>query len=272
MDSIPKPPDELLAGGVPAQLLASTDFVMIHFGLVDLLGGSWEAAAVLARIEYRSGRDGWWTATLDEMQADMRLGPRPLRRALQELRDAGMLVSERVNRFNATQRWRIVIAGRTVNDETSFSESDVSFVSESDETSSSLCSNNVEELEEQPPTPLRAVVDAAFDRWWELYPRKQGKEAARKAYAKAARAVPHAVLFDALVVQRGALGQQQAKGGFCPHPATWLNQGRWDDDPDAICPQNQGTTSVFVGIAQRVAAGGGLDHLMGGQGVLELDS
>lgn len=271
MDSIPNLAAN--SGGVPEHLLASTDFVMIHFGLVDLLGGSWEAAAVLSRIEYRSGRDGWWTATLEEMQADMRIGPRPLRRAIQELKDAGMLESERVDRFNATQRWRIVIAGHHVNDETSFSESDVSYVSENDETSSSLCSKNVEELQEQPPTPLPVPVDAAFDRWWDLYPRKVGKGAARKAYAKVTqRGVSHTTLLDALVVQLGALRQAQAKGGFCPHAATWLNQERWDDDAESICPTGTTSTSTIMSIVQGHAASGALDHLMPGQGMLELGS
>lgn len=64
-----------------------------------------------------------------------------------------------------------------------------------------------------------------FDVWWTVYPRKVGKLAASKAYTKARKAGASAeALMDAVVK---ATWPREAQ--FIPHPATWLNEGRWMD-------------------------------------------
>lgn len=72
-----------------------------------------------------------------------------------------------------------------------------------------------------------------FDRFWEAYPRKEAKAAARTAYAKAIKAIPGpdppGVILAAIEAQRPRWTERQ----FIPHPATWLNKGRWEDEiPD----------------------------------------
>jgi hypothetical protein len=79
-----------------------------------------------------------------------------------------------------------------------------------------------------PPTPQGGV--GAFDDFWKSYPRKVGKEAARKAFVKCGIALP--VLLDALGHQQASAQWQREGGRFVPHPATWLNQGRWQDEPE----------------------------------------
>lgn len=72
-----------------------------------------------------------------------------------------------------------------------------------------------------------------FEDWWEAYPRKQGKDEARRCYAKAVkRGVSEAVLALGLQRQRWPRDRK-----FIPLPATWLNQGRWQDDPLAAVPE-----------------------------------
>jgi hypothetical protein len=92
--------------GVRREWITSNNFVMLHLDLVDALGGSYEAAALLNRIQYRAG-DGWWVVTKAEMAADIRLSEWKMDRAIKELRDAGMVESERVDRFHSTLRWRL---------------------------------------------------------------------------------------------------------------------------------------------------------------------
>jgi hypothetical protein len=71
----------------------------------------------------------------------------------------------------------------------------------------------------------RASTDR-FDEWWAAYPKKVGKIAARKAYAKALTIVPaHSLL--AAVKNNGFNPDRR----YIPNPTTWLNQGRWDDEP-----------------------------------------
>jgi hypothetical protein len=70
-----------------------------------------------------------------------------------------------------------------------------------------------------------------FEEFWSTYPKKVGKEAARKAWKKVK---PSAELFDKIIVAVGQgkhSDQWTREGGrFIPNPATWLNQGRWDDE------------------------------------------
>lgn len=68
----------------------------------------------------------------------------------------------------------------------------------------------------------------AFERFWAVYPKKVGKEAARRAFAKVR--VPTESLIAAVEAQKRSLQWGKENGRFIPNPATWLNQGRWEDD------------------------------------------
>jgi uncharacterized protein YdaU (DUF1376 family) len=77
-----------------------------------------------------------------------------------------------------------------------------------------------------------------FARFWLAYPRKVGKDAAMKAFAK--RKPDEATfdaMLDALAVQSLSVQWTREGGRFVPNPATWLNQGRWQDEVAA--PQQQ---------------------------------
>jgi hypothetical protein len=67
-----------------------------------------------------------------------------------------------------------------------------------------------------------------------VYPRKVGKKAARAAWKKLK---PNAGLVDkilrAVEQQKGWQQWRQDEGRYIPNPATWLNQGRWDDQDTA---------------------------------------
>ena len=71
--------------------------------------------------------------------------------------------------------------------------------------------------------------ESGFDSFWQLYPRKEGKQKAREAYIK--RNVGLGVLLDALGRQAASEQWQRDNGRFVPLPATWLNQRRWEDEP-----------------------------------------
>lgn len=79
---------------------------------------------------------------------------------------------------------------------------------------------------------------AHFDEFWAMYPKKVGKEAARKAWN---RLKPDKDLRERIAVAVAtAQGSQQwnrENGRFVPNPATWLNQGRWDDEYTPATPE-----------------------------------
>lgn len=87
------------------------------------------------------------------------------------------------------------------------------------------------------PTPTPGSVtsrtrgEAGFERFWAAYPRKVGKGDARKAFDRAIRKIegpdPPALLLAALERVKSTWTDSQ----FIPHPATWLNGERWNDEP-----------------------------------------
>ena len=84
---------------------------------------------------------------------------------------------------------------------------------------------------DRPRVDRRPKADTEFDAFWSAYPRKIGKGAARKAWARATDR-PHVAAMIANIRAHVDSDQWQRDGGqFIPHPATWLNQKRWDDEP-----------------------------------------
>ena len=71
-------------------------------------------------------------------------------------------------------------------------------------------------------------ADLDFNRFYALYPRKIGKEAARKSFARSLKKAPAQKIIEA--ADQFALACRGKEKKFIPHPATWLNQGRWDDE------------------------------------------
>jgi hypothetical protein len=68
-----------------------------------------------------------------------------------------------------------------------------------------------------------------FEQFWNAYPRKVGKAAARKAFAKARVRNDAPTIADLLsAVARYAATITDLK--YCAHPTTWLTQERWHDD------------------------------------------
>jgi hypothetical protein len=75
----------------------------------------------------------------------------------------------------------------------------------------------------------RFAGSAEFDRFWSLYPRREGKGNAAKAWPKAiAKASPEHII-QKLEEWQGSKGfPTDAK--FVPLPASWLNAERWSDE------------------------------------------
>lgn len=87
---------------------------------------------------------------------------------------------------------------------------------------------------------------AGFDAVWAIYPRKEGKADAEKAFRKLA---PDAALLAdilAAIERQKASPQWREDGGkFVPHCSTWLNGKRWQDEamPEAADGGTGGTGS-----------------------------
>jgi len=68
-----------------------------------------------------------------------------------------------------------------------------------------------------------------FDEFWAAYPRKVAKAVARKSFAR----LTEQQQLDACKAIANHIAYWKAKETeleFVPHPATWLNQERWEDE------------------------------------------
>lgn len=105
--------------------------------------------------------------------------------------------------------------------------------------SETLRSQEQEQEQEQeqkitPPKPPRGGAvewPADFLRFWDAYPRKEGKGAALKAWEKI-RPGDELLgkILAALESRRWPPRWLEDEGRFIPHPSTWLNQRRWEDE------------------------------------------
>lgn len=70
-----------------------------------------------------------------------------------------------------------------------------------------------------------------FDAFWKLYPRKVGKSAARKAWDKLKPGVKLAAhICKSVEYHLKCEDWRRDEGKFIPHPSTYLNEGRYDDE------------------------------------------
>ena len=94
--------------------------------------------------------------------------------------------------------------------------------------------------------PINPPIETPFVAFWNAYPRKVAKRAAEAAWEKAIRdASPEEIIAGA---QRYN-DDPNRHPSFTPHPATWLNQGRWADEPLPPRP----TTTEDKNAAERAA-------------------
>ncbi len=85
-------------------------------------------------------------------------------------------------------------------------------------------------IKEESIPPVSPPLGAGFDEFWAAYPRKVGKQAAWKAWSKLkpSAELTKAIL-EAVEYQCNCPQWQKDGGQYIPNPATWLNQGRWED-------------------------------------------
>lgn len=100
---------------------------------------------------------------------------------------------------------------------------------------------------EIPPQPAPAAstkspaeADPLFAKFWAAYPRKTDKLKAAKAWAKL---TPDELLLqrmlEAIATQKQSEQWLRDGGQYIPHPTTWLNGRRWEDEIIAGSPQPQ---------------------------------
>ena len=95
----------------------------------------------------------------------------------------------------------------------------------------------------------------AFETFWDAYPRKVAKDKSRTAFGKVPKSEIPALM---AALEKHKRSDQWTKDGgqFIPHPATWLNQKRWQGDAP---PTGKGKRTEY---AQHAVETVDFSHLM----------
>ncbi len=83
---------------------------------------------------------------------------------------------------------------------------------------------------------VKNIKALRFDDFWKAYPKKAAKKAASTSYAKAVKSIQGSHDDpEGYLIERAKAYAKSDKGigdpRFILNPTTWLNQGRYDDDP-----------------------------------------
>lgn len=74
-------------------------------------------------------------------------------------------------------------------------------------------------------------LEKDFEEVWKAYPKKQGKEAAKKAYIKARKAgISNCEIVAGLTRYRLFITRNKTEDRYIKHGSTWFNQKCWEDD------------------------------------------
>jgi hypothetical protein len=86
-------------------------------------------------------------------------------------------------------------------------------------------------------TPPSGGGVVGFEIFWTEYPKKVGKQAALKAWKNTKSKPEIADILQAIELQKRTEQWRKDGGQFIPNPATWINQGRWDDQTKVVIPR-----------------------------------
>ena len=92
--------------------------------------------------------------------------------------------------------------------------------------------------------PLKKNALELFDEFWDAYPRHVAKAAARTKFVGLAKTVNLEVVVAG--ARAYAADPNLPEPTFIPHPTTWLNQGRWEDE---ALPKRSDRDQVPAGVA-----------------------
>lgn len=92
-------------------------------------------------------------------------------------------------------------------------------------------------IEEEGEEKKNNNYSIGFMEFWNYYPRKVGKLEAWKAWKKHNGSLPEiGILKKVIDTQKNSPEWMRDNGQYIPHPTTWLNQGRWEDEKTELHP------------------------------------
>lgn len=194
-----------------------------HFTIVP---NEWLRDARLSRrargllAELMSHAPGWETS-VESLVASGPEGRDAIRGALAELESCGYLQRSQ----GRDESGRLAGADYLVTDPADLPSSDNPTSVEPTSAEPPHKKNNSQKTISKKINTPAVAVDESFETFWSAYPRKVAKPVARRAWAKAIKDTPAETIMACL--KRFPFSDVES---YIPHPSTWLNQRRWEDE------------------------------------------
>ena len=193
---------------------------------LDVSHTAFRLYAVLARYADNVTHQAF--PSLDTLAERLSCSEKTVRRAIEDLVKHGAITKHNRGRYNSNL-YTVMVSppeGTKMSFEgTKMSEGGTKMSQRVDKNDQVTITTELEPLELE---PLNDIVQA-FNDFWGIYPRKQGKGKAKEAFIKASKLTD--VELIVLGAERYAADPNLPDPKFVPLPATWLNQERWDDGP-----------------------------------------
>lgn len=163
-----------------------------------------------------------WSVSVGQLAKANDCGVDLIRSAVKELEDCGYLVrsqSRIANRFGEAV-WRTADPSDLplADFPSSAFPSSGNPIHKNNNTKNNNSKNNKEE-----------IYDLWFGQFWDAYPRKVGKAAAKRAFLKALNDEVPAVILEG--TRKYGQDPNLPPAQYIPHPTTWLNRQGWLDEP-----------------------------------------
>jgi hypothetical protein len=144
---------------------------------------------------------------------------------------AGRLIHAREKDAKRKQDFRRTSGGHPADGERT---AGVQYSTQPNNTQPNQTKPNQEQKSKSTPAPkcgagVSDEQEKLFDRFWDAYPRHVNKKRARELFLKLNPPVFDAI-FKALEVQKKSEAWTKDGGKFIPHPTTWINGKRWEDE------------------------------------------
>ena len=157
-----------------------------------------KALAPLLWLLASESKDGSFDASVEELEFRLRVSPRDITAGLKSLMDNGFFVDAST---------MLAVSYRDAIPET--------------ET----------EGERETETEREIETETLFEKFWKAYPKKVGKQAALKIWNRCR--ITESKLEEIIAALAWQISSEQWRknaGQYIPNPATYINQGRWDDE------------------------------------------
>lgn len=191
---------------------------------------------VLLALANRHNPDVGCFPSLKKLVEDVEFSKSTVQRSLQKLQELGLIRVEHATRQNGSQtsnRYHLHFEG-DVGENTPRSHTDTPPVSD-------------RHPHKQVKDKQVSLIDKRnFECFYEKYPRRIGKIAAEKAWEKAIKKADPNLLVVKAKIYANHVQASQIPMKFVPHPATWLNQGRWEDELAHVGDKT--TTDILNGL------------------------